>query len=132
MTHEAKRWLLKICFAMFVFFGMFAVQSCRRALGTYDVSALQVTRYRYVTNPSDPLVHVVAEVRNEGQQMIEEAVVVAVGIGRNGERRGESRVRIRRIGPGDRRTVATAFKNRGRIATVEVHVEPVPEEEQAK
>jgi hypothetical protein len=103
--------------------------SCRRQLGTYDISALDVTRYRYLIDPKDPLVHVVAEVHNSGSEMVEAAVVVVSGIGRDGEIRGESRKRIENIAPGETRALAISLRNRARLATVEVNIEAVPQEE---
>ncbi len=88
-----------------------------------------VRGYRYVADPKDENVHVVVEVENTGSELVEEAVVVVEGIGRSGEHRGEQRVRVQRLGPGERRCIATSFTNRARLATVQVRVEPVPEEE---
>lgn len=119
--------LLALCAAAVV-----ACTSCRRHIGTYDVSVLQITRYRYVIMPGDELVHVAAEVYNAGGEMVEAAVVTITGIGRNGEKRGESRVRVERLGAGEKRVVLASFKNRGRVATVEVGIEAVPEEERLR
>ena len=105
-----------------------ALGSCREEKGTYDVSRVQVRGYRYVVDPKDPHVHVVVEIENTGPQMVEEAVVVVEGIGRSGEQRGEQRIRVQRLAPGERRCIATSFTNRARLATVEVRVEPVPDE----
>ncbi len=106
--------------------------SCARHVGTYDVSALEISRYRYLIDPKDELVRVVVEVHNAGPETVAEAVVVITGIGRNGEKRGESRSAIKKVAPGERRPLNIAFKNRARLATVEVSIEPVPQEEQGK
>jgi len=105
---------------------------CARPQFTYDVSSLSVLRYRYLVDPRDPLVHAVVEVHNAGPLTVERAVLVVTGIGRNGEKRGESRVVLERLRPGERRTITTQFSNRGRLATVEVGLEPAPEAERAK
>ena len=104
------------------------VCSCREEKGTYDVRHVVVRSYRYVIDPRDEDVHVVVEIENAGPEMVEEAIVVVEGIGRSGEHRGEQRVTVQRLAPGERRCVATSFTNRARLATVEVRVEPVPEE----
>lgn len=106
--------------------------SCGREIGTYDVSTLEVSRYRYLLDPDDQLVHVVAEVLNTGPDLVEGAVVVVAGIGRNGERRGESRTRVDRLAPGERRVFSTSLTNRARLATVDISVEPVPQEERKR
>jgi len=105
---------------------------CGREVGTYDISTLDVTRYRYVISPDDKLVHVVGEVVNSGSEMVEGAVVVVAGIGRNGEKRGECRQLLERIAPGERRIFTADFKNRARLATVEISLEPVAEEERKR
>jgi len=105
---------------------------CARPQFTYDVSSLSVLRYRYLVDPRDPLVQAVVEVHNAGPLTVERAVLVVTGIGRNGEKRGESRVVLERLRPGERRTITTQFSNRGRLATVEVGLEPAPEAERAK
>ena len=102
--------------------------SCREHKGTYDVRHVVVRSYRYVIDPRDEDVHVVVEIENTGPEMVEEAMVVVEGIGRSGEHRGEQRVTVQRLAPGERRCVAMSFTNRARLATVEVRVEPVPEE----
>lgn len=109
-----------------------AAAGCARPQFTYDVSSLSVLRYRYLVDPRDPLVHAVVEVHNTGPLTVERAVLVVTGIGRNGEKRGESRVVLERLKPGERRTITTQFSNRARLATVEVGLEPAPEAERAK
>ncbi|MCX7599106.1 MAG: hypothetical protein N2512_09600 [Armatimonadetes bacterium] len=105
---------------------------CARPQSTCDISSLCITRYRYLADPRDPQVHAVVEVKNTGPLTVERALLVVTGIGRNGEKRGESRVLLERLQPGERRTVTTQFTNRGRLATVEVGLEPAPEAERAK
>ncbi|MBC7288582.1 MAG: hypothetical protein H5T86_11200 [Armatimonadetes bacterium] len=103
--------------------------ACQERRATYDVSAIEVRAYRYVIDPKDPLVHAVVEVENTGAETVEKAVVVIKGIGRTGEQRGEQRVVVERLAAGERRCVATSFTNRAQLATIQVCVEPVPEEE---
>ncbi len=91
------------------------------------MTGLEVTRHRYLVDPRDPLVHVMAEVRNHGRSTVREAMVVATGIGRNGERRGEGRNTVKDIKPGETKQVSAWFRNRARLAAIEVKVEPVPE-----
>jgi hypothetical protein len=91
------------------------------------VTSLEVTRQRYLVDPRDPLVHVMAEVRNNGHATVREAMVVATGIGRNGDRRGEGRSKVKEIKPGETQQVTAWFRNRARLAAIEVKVEPVPE-----
>ncbi len=108
------------------------VGSCGGEIGTYDVSTLEVARYRYLLDPDDELVHVVVEVLNTGPDLVEGSVVVVAGIGRNGEKRGESRTRVDRLASGERRVCSTSFINRARLATVDISIEPVPQEERKR
>ncbi len=103
---------------------------CRRGAGTYDVSNVAVTGYRYLIDPSDEYAYVVGEIENRGSETVRALTVVASGLGRSGEKRGESRARIENLRPGERRRFALRLANRWRLVTVEVAVEPVPEEEQ--
>lgn len=112
--------------------GVLAASGCGRPRTTHDISSLSIVRYRYLADPRDPLVHAVVEVRNAGPLTVEKALLVVTGIGRNGEKRGESRVVLERLRPGERRTVTAQFTNRGRLATVEVGLEPAPEAEKGK
>jgi hypothetical protein len=100
---------------------------CGRQATTLDVSHLFVRGYRYVADPRDPMVHVVAEVDNRGPQVVERAILVITGLGRNGQGCGETRKLLERLRPGERRVVQAAFRNRGRLATVQVTLEPAPQ-----
>jgi hypothetical protein len=112
---------------------------CGSSRSTYDVTGLEVTRYRYLVDPRNPTVHVMAEVRNNGHTTIREAMVVATGIGRNGERlgrngeqRGEGRSKAKDIRPGETKQVTASFTNRARLAAIEVKVEPVPDAQRGR
>lgn len=118
--------------AVAVLAGALAPTGCGRPQTTHDISSVSVVRYRYVADPRDPLVHAVVEVKNAGPLTVERVLLVVTGIGRNGEKRGESRVVLERLRPGERRTVTTQFTNRGRLASVEVGLEPAPEAERGK
>jgi hypothetical protein len=117
----------RLALALGVLSAVVVVAGCRGGGATYDVAALEVTRYRYLVDPRDPLVHTMAEVRNDGNKVVREAMVVVSGIGRNGERRGEGRTKVKEIKPGETRQVSAWFRNRARLAAVEVRLEPVPE-----
>ncbi len=95
-----------------------------------DLSALQITRYRYNIDEEHKIARVVGEIANSGPTAVKEVAVTVTLRGRNGDSRGRNTILVTDIPARGVKVFSATVTTHGRERDVDLRLFPVGAQEE--